>query len=125
MGIITSPLDFAMVPYFILISFGSGFIMKASLALVGQEAPPKERGSVIALNGMFGAFGIMVLTLIGGRLFDAWGPSAPFVLAGAYQAILFIAAIAIRIVAPGPDFVGQRRWFARRASARVPVEGPK
>ena len=124
MGIITSPLDFAMVPFFILISFGSGFIMKASLALVGQEAPPKERGSVIALNGMFGAFGIMILTVIGGRLFDAWGPSAPFLLAGAYQAILFIAAITIRIVAPGPDLVGQRRWFTSRGSGGVPAKDP-
>ena len=111
MGIITSPLDFAMAPYFIVIALGSGFILKASLALVGQEAAPKERGAIIATSGAFGALGILILTLIGGRLFDAWGPWAPFVIAGAYQAVLLVAAIIVRIVAPGADLVGQRRWI--------------
>jgi MFS family permease len=101
MAFVTSPLDFAMAPFFIVIALGSSWIMKASLSLIGQEAKPQERGSVIATNGMFGAIGVMVLTLIGGRLFDAWGPWAPFVVAGIYQAILLIVAIVIRIVAPG------------------------
>jgi len=101
MGIITSPLDFAMIPYFVVISLGSGFMMKASLSLVGQEAPIRERGSVIATASMFGAIGILIFTKWGGILFDAWGPWAPFVLAGAYQFLLLFVAIVIRIVAPG------------------------
>lgn len=108
MGIITSPLDFAMIPYFIVIALGTGFILKASLTLVGQEAVAKERGVVVTMNGAFGALGILIITLIGGRLFDAWGPWAPFVLAGAFQVILLMAAIVIRIVAPGEDLVGRR-----------------
>jgi len=36
MYLITSPLDFAMLPYFIVISLGSSFMMKSSLSLVGQ-----------------------------------------------------------------------------------------
>ncbi len=62
MAIVTSPLDFNMVPYFIIISFGSGFMMKTSIALTGQEAPIKERGSVIATMSMFGAVGILIFT---------------------------------------------------------------
>jgi MFS family permease len=116
MGIITSPLDFAMAPYFIVLAFGSSFMLKSSLGLVGQEAPPKERASIIAALGMFGALGILILTLFGGRLFDTWGPWAPFVVAGAYQGILLILAIVIRIVAPGPDLVGRRRWFPSPAA---------
>ena len=50
MSLITSPLDFAMLPYFVLIALGSGFMMKSSLSLVGQEAPVKERGSVMAMK---------------------------------------------------------------------------
>ncbi len=112
MGIITSPLDFAMIPFFILISLGSSFMIKASIALVGQEAPPKERGAIIATNGMFGALGILVLALVGGRLFDAWGPWAPFVIAGAYQSVLFVAAILVRIYAPGPQLIEKRgNWM--------------
>ena len=37
MGVITSPLDFAMLPYFIVLSLGSSFMLKSSLALIGQE----------------------------------------------------------------------------------------
>lgn len=101
MGIITSPLDFDMVPYFIIISLGSGFMMKSSLALLGQEAPIKERGSVIATASMFGAIGILIFTKWGGILFDEWGPWAPFVIAGVYQVGLLVTAVVIRFVAPG------------------------
>ncbi len=101
MYFVTSPLDFAMLPYFIVISLGSSFMMKASLVLVGQEAPTSERGSVIAMNSMFGAVGILVFTLVGGRLFDNFAPWAPFVMAGAYQVLLLVAAVIIRFVAPG------------------------
>lgn len=109
MGIITSPLDFAMLPYFLVLSFGSSFMLKASLGLIGQEAPPRERASVIATNGWFGALGILIFTVIGGRLFDAWGPWAPFVLAGVYQVFLLIAAVIVRIVAPGMSVEEQKQ----------------
>jgi MFS family permease len=115
MGLITSPLDFAMVPYFIVISLGSGFMMKSSLSLVGQEAPLRERGSVIAMAGMFGAIGILIFTKWGGILFDAWGPWAPFVMAGAYQVVLLAAAIVVRIVAPGR--AAPNPFFKRLAGA--------
>ncbi len=103
MYLITSPLDFIMLPYFIVISLGSSFMMKSSLSLVGQEAPISERGSVIAMNSIFGAIGILVFTVVGGRLYDLFAPWAPFVLAGAYQLVLLVAAVIVRIVAPGRD----------------------
>jgi len=103
MYLITSPLDYAMLPYFIVISLGSSFMMKSSLSLVGQEAPVSERGSVIAMNSMCGSVGILVFTLVGGRLFDSWAPWAPFAMVGAYQVVLLIAAVIIRFVAPGRD----------------------
>ncbi len=101
MRVITSPLDFAMTPFFIVIALGSSFMMKSSLSLVGQEAPVSERGSIFATNSICGAVGILVFLGIGGRLFDTWAPWAPFVLAGAYQALLLVVAVIIRIVAPG------------------------
>ncbi len=101
MGLITSPLDFSMWPFFVLIVWGSGFMMKSSLSLVGQEAPIRERGSVIAMSGMCGAIGILIFSKWGGIAFDAWGPWAPFVMAGAYQSVLLVFAIIVRIVSPG------------------------
>ena len=117
MGIITSPLDFAMIPYFLIISLGSSFMLKASLGLIGQEAPPRERGSVIAMNSWFGALGILIFTVVGGRLFDAWGPWAPFVIAGVYQVFLLIAAIIIRIVAPGISVEEQKQRQKQMSAA--------
>jgi len=101
MRFLTSPLDFAMLPLLVLLTLGTGFMVKASMALIGQEAPVAERSSVIAGSSVCGAIGILFFTGIGGRLFDAWGPWAPFVLAGAYQLVLLVGAVAIRILAPG------------------------
>jgi MFS family permease len=104
MVFITSPLDFAMTPFFLIIALGSSFMMKASLSLVGQEASVDERGSIIGMSSMCGAIGIMVFSVVGGRIFDGIAPWAPFVLAGGYQALLLIAAVIIRFVAPGRNF---------------------
>ncbi len=114
MGLITSPLDFEMLPFFIIIALGSSFMLKTSLTLIGQEAPVKERGSIIAASSMWGAIGILVFTAGGGRLYDAIHPSAPFVAAGIYQAFLLVFAIWIRIVAPGKTV---RRWTAEEKAA--------
>lgn len=100
---LTSPIDFRMLPLLILLTLGTGFMVKAQMALVGQEAPVRERGSVIATAQMFGAFGILVFTSIGGRLFDAWGPWAPFILVGSYQAMLLVAALLVRYRMPVPQ----------------------
>lgn len=102
MYFLTSPIDYAMVPLLILLTLGTGFMVKAQTALIGEQAPVKERGSVIATGQMFGAFGILVFTAIGGRIFDAWGPWAPFVAAGCYQAVLLVAAVAVRFM-PAPE----------------------
>lgn len=102
MPLLTSPLHMETAPLLILLTLGTGFMVKASLSLLGQEAPAPERASVIAGSSFFGALGILVFTSIGGRVFDSWGPWAPFVLAGGYQAVLLVIAIAVRFVAPGP-----------------------
>ncbi len=101
MWFLTSPLDMQMIPLLVLLTLGTGFMVKASMALIGQEAPVRERSSVIAGSSMCGAVGIIIFTGVGGRLFDAWGPWAPFVLAGAYQAVLLVAAVVVRVMAPG------------------------
>lgn len=96
MYFVTSPVDFAMLPLLIWLTLGTGFMVKAQMALIGQEAPVKQRGSVIATGQMFGAFGILVFTALGGRLFDAIGPWAPFAAVGVYQSALFFVALFVR-----------------------------
>ena len=77
MWFLSSPLDYNMLPLLALLTLGSGFMVKAQMALIGQEAPVRARGSIIATAQMFGAVGILIFTAIGGRIFDAWGPWAP------------------------------------------------
>ena len=101
MGLITSPLDNAMIPAFILLAIGQGSAIIASVTLVGQEASPAERGTVIATNGWFGAVGILIASLLGGYLFDRLGPWAPFVMIGVFQAAVFLFALVVRFTAPG------------------------
>jgi MFS family permease len=101
MWIVDSPLNFAYIPAFLILSIGQMSVMAASITLVGQEAAPAERGAVIAMNGFFGAIGILIAFVIGGRLFDAYGPSAPFVMVGLFQFFLFFGALIVRICSPG------------------------
>lgn len=101
MALITSPLDMKMLPFLMVLTLGSTFMSKASLSLVGQEAKPRERASVTATLSTFGALGVLIFSVVGGRLFDSWGPWAPFVVVGAFQALLLVAAILVRIYAPG------------------------
>ncbi len=103
MSIITSPLDYAMLPFFILLGIGANSAIMASVVLVGQEAAPEERGTVIGVSGIFGALGILFATAVGGRLFDSWAPYAPFVLLGSIQALLFAFAVFVRLNSPGNE----------------------
>jgi MFS family permease len=103
MWLVTSPLDYNMFPYFIILTLGSGSAIMASIGLVGQEAEPKERSAVIGVNGMFGALGILVFSYFGGIWFDEWRPAGPFIVVGALQGVLLIAAAIVRVVAPGTN----------------------
>ena len=101
-GFVDDPLDPSGYPYFVLVGIGQVSCLLASMALVGQEAPIAKRGSVIGMSALFGAVGILISTIVGGRLFDSWTPAAPFILVGAANAVIFVIAIAVRIFAPGP-----------------------
>ncbi|MDG1462731.1 MAG: MFS transporter [Gammaproteobacteria bacterium] len=97
MGLIDNPLEAKYIPLFILLAIGQGSAILASVTLVGQESNEEERGTVVATSGLFGAIGILVAAVIGGRLFDSIGPSAPFVFVGAFQFLLCVAAVLVRI----------------------------
>ncbi len=68
----------------------------SSQALVGQQAPAERRGAVIGFFGVAGAIGILVGTAGGGWLFRSVGPSAPFVLFGFLNLLVFIWALRVR-----------------------------
>lgn len=68
----------------------------SSQALVGQQAPAARRGAVIGFFGVSGAIGILVGTAGGGWLYRSVGPSAPFVLFGVMNLLVFIWSLQVR-----------------------------
>jgi MFS family permease len=67
----------------------------SSQALVGQQARPQHRGAVIGFFGVAGAVGILVATTGGGIVFDRIGASAPFVIFGALNLVVFLWGVAV------------------------------
>jgi MFS family permease len=92
MGLIHDPLAGWIYPASVLLGIGQMSVTLASQTLLGQESPKETRGAVVGTFSIFGAAGIMFVTSIGGRLYDAIDPAAPFVLIGVANGILGIAA---------------------------------
>ena len=98
---IESPLDLRMLPLFALLGAAMAGAIMSGMALVGQEAPPRERGAVIGLMSMFGSIGIILAAGVGGALFSAATPWAPFLLMAGAQAVLTVWAVLVWLLAPG------------------------
>lgn len=92
---IPDPLGPWMYPAGVLLGIGQISAVTASQTLIGQEAPPAYRGSVVGMFSMFGAAGILFISSIGGMLFDRVAPVAPFVLIGIANGILCVAALRV------------------------------
>jgi MFS family permease len=90
------------IPIFVMLGVGQISAFLGSAILIGQEAPKSERGSVVGVFNSFGAVGILIASVIGGRLFDAIGPYGPFMLVGSMNGAVLLMAIVVRIRAPGP-----------------------
>jgi MFS family permease len=101
MGFVTNPLDPLDYPLLVLLGIGQISAFLGSQALVGQEAPVLQRGAVIGGFNTSGAIGILFCSVVGGYLFDTWSPAGPFILVGAINLVVFIAAIVVRLKSPG------------------------
>jgi sugar phosphate permease len=64
---------------------------------VGQEAPPRIRGSIIGFYALCGSFGILSLSFISGLIFDAFSPNAPFIFMGAVNLVIVVIALYVRV----------------------------
>ncbi|MCG5509036.1 MFS transporter [Ectothiorhodospira lacustris] len=87
--------------FFILLGIGQMSVFLGGQSLIGQEAPKATRGSVLAMFNISGALGILLIMMIGGRLFDQIDPRAPFVLVGAINILMMLASFYVRAKAPG------------------------
>ena len=100
--LIDNPLAPAAIPFFLLLGIGQMSCFAAAQALIGQEAPMKERGAVLGTFGLCGAAGIMLATGVGGWLFDTWMHAGPFVVVGFANAVIILLALVVRTQAREP-----------------------
>ena len=98
-GLIKDPLSDATIPLLVLLGIGQISAMLGSQTLIGQEADPEIRGSVLGVFGLFGALGILISSWLGGQLFDRWMPAGPFVMMGVANACILCWAVIVRIFA--------------------------
>ena len=91
---VTDPLRGASLGLFALLGIGQISALLASQTTIGKEASEEMRGSIIGVFNFCGAVGILILTVIGGVLFDKVGPWAPFFLVGLLNGVIGIAALA-------------------------------
>jgi len=96
-GLTADPTSAAAVPALVMLGIGEFSAIMAGQALVAQEAPVNERGSVLGLFAFSGALGLLTLSLIGGRLFDFVGPGAPFVFVAGVNALIMVIALLVRL----------------------------
>jgi MFS family permease len=102
---VDDPLGAGMYAAAALIGVGEVGGVIASTVLIGQQAHPSVRGSVVGAFSAFGAIGILTALEVGGLLFDAWRPAAPFALFGAFSAAVLVYGLVIRRRVVVPDYV--------------------
>ncbi|KAI8099978.1 major facilitator superfamily domain-containing protein [Halteromyces radiatus] len=89
----TSKASMALV---VLIGIGQyGMIISGLTMVGGDHVPVAYRGSVAGTFSFFGALGIIVLSKLGGVLFDRWMKGAPFLLLGIGHCIVLVLAFSV------------------------------
>lgn len=86
---IGDPFGTAMIACAIFIGLGEVGCIITSSVLIAQRSPADVRGAVVSFFNMCGALGIMVASIVGGYLFDAWRPVGPFVLFAGFALVVF------------------------------------
>ena len=103
MGMIEDPLANTVFAAAILLGLGEGACIMSSIALIGQNAPAKTRGSVIGTFTACGATGMLIASGVGGFLFDNWMYTGPFLFMGVINAGVLLFAIMVKLKHPEVD----------------------
>ena len=95
-GFSPDPLALIFIPAALLLGMGEASAILSGAAVIGQEASEKVRGAVVGLFNLCGSIGTLVIVFVGGFIYDAWMPGAPFVMVGVINLLVMCGAIAIR-----------------------------
>ena len=96
LGMVSDP--FGNLIFLVIIPLGmseTSCVISAG-ALIGQEAPPQLRGTIIGVFNLMGGAGIGVALTAGGFVFDNWLRTGPFLMMAGFNLIIFVAALFVR-----------------------------
>ncbi len=95
-GFSPDPLALVFIPAALMLGLGEAAAIMSGAAVVGQEASESFRGAVVGLFNFCGSVGTLTIVFVGGFVFDAWMPGAPFVMVGIINLLVMLGAITIR-----------------------------
>ena len=81
----------------VVLVLGTSFETLATDCLLLRNAEPRVRGLVFGTGHAFGSLGILLFSLVGGILFDRYGPYVPFMLVGACDASFCFVSIILSL----------------------------
>ncbi|CAK0744414.1 Magnetosome protein MamH [Azospirillaceae bacterium] len=93
MGFAVNPFDWYVYLPMALIALGQSGTLLAPEILACDLTPEDIRGSVLGVLNVIGGIGLIVILQVGGALFDAVGPYAPFVFTGIGNLLVLIYAL--------------------------------
>ncbi|KAF9165795.1 hypothetical protein DFQ26_009319 [Actinomortierella ambigua] len=97
----TAPADNSNLAFVLMVGAGQiGVIVTGMVLVTGKFIDPRMRGSVAGVFSLFGSISIMIMGRLGGYLFDAWMPGAPFVLLGIVHILIMLFGIYVAIITP-------------------------
>jgi MFS family permease len=102
MSQVPDPFGPVMYPAAVLLGMGETGVIISAGTLLGQEATPRYRGSIVGVFGLIGGLGILGTTFFGGQLFDGIGRTAPFAMMGLLNFVLLAAALYVRATGSEP-----------------------
>ncbi|OPG02442.1 hypothetical protein B1L11_42490 [Microbispora sp. GKU 823] len=94
--LVSDPLGPGMMLVAVLIGVGEIAAITTAGPLLAQQAPAAVRGSAFGVHTLCGAAGVMIISALGGALFDAWRPAGPFVVAGVFSLAVACFGLAVR-----------------------------
>ncbi|MFI6320921.1 MFS transporter [Nonomuraea sp. NPDC050556] len=107
--LVDDPLGPGMIIVAVFVGVGEIAGINTAGPLLGTHAPAAIRGSAFGVQALCGALGILLVSAIGGVLYDGWRPAAPFVVSGLLG--LGVAAFGLSV---------RRRIDRDRRSGRTP-----
>ncbi|OGF54579.1 MAG: hypothetical protein A2Z21_06780, partial [Candidatus Fraserbacteria bacterium RBG_16_55_9] len=65
-----------------LLGLGTSLLGAPLTSLISQRTPPDQQGTIMGVFNSYQSLGRIVGPLLGGVVFDLWGPEYPFIMAG-------------------------------------------